>query len=302
MDQDHIDGLLERYLQLLHEYTSLREELSTLHTGMYQNIARANFAAERGVRFGPDYYDDRMQASRRLAISFHSQSQGQGQNHNQSQYEDQDQSQGQSRNQAILDERIPSFTIVASDSVSVSVPATVAVTAEGSEANVRVPDPNPAPEAEAEAEVESAAANAATTTTRATPTAEAQNAPASTSASDVDTGTNAESEKKTAMKSFTTTTAAAVEKPMTTANKPKDPLRWFGVLTPMPLRQAQAQSIRAVEDVIPRLVSVNAQMIEVEIEVRRARKKRTKAEAAVAKLAQPQGTQKEREPEGITAG
>lgn len=58
-----------------------------------------------------------------------------------------------------------------------------------------------------------------------------------------------------------------------------DPLRWFGILTPMPLRDAQRQSIKVVEGVIPRLVSVNAEMQHVEIEVRRARKRRAKASA-----------------------
>ncbi|KHO00808.1 uncharacterized protein MAM_01586 [Metarhizium album ARSEF 1941] len=62
-----------------------------------------------------------------------------------------------------------------------------------------------------------------------------------------------------------------------------DPLRWFGILTPMPLRAAQRHAIRAVEDVVPRLASVNAEMRHVEVEVRRARKRRAKAEAARGK-------------------
>lgn len=60
----------------------------------------------------------------------------------------------------------------------------------------------------------------------------------------------------------------------------RDPIRWFGVLVPPALREAQRQSVAAVEDVIPRLVSVQAEMAHVEIEVRRARKKRAKASAA----------------------
>lgn len=57
-----------------------------------------------------------------------------------------------------------------------------------------------------------------------------------------------------------------------------DPLRWFGILTPLPLRTAQVHSVRSVEEVIPRLASVAAEMRHVEIEVRRARKRRAKAE------------------------
>lgn len=63
----------------------------------------------------------------------------------------------------------------------------------------------------------------------------------------------------------------------------KDPLRWFGLLTPQPLRTAQASSVEAVSTVIPRLVTLNQEMSQLEIEVRRARKKRSKAEAAAGK-------------------
>ncbi|GAB0133719.1 hypothetical protein EsDP_00002117 [Epichloe bromicola] len=65
------------------------------------------------------------------------------------------------------------------------------------------------------------------------------------------------------------------EKP---AGRGGDPLRWFGILTPLPLRTAQVHSVRSVEEVIPRLVSVAAEMRHVEIEVRRARKRRARAE------------------------
>lgn len=69
---------------------------------------------------------------------------------------------------------------------------------------------------------------------------------------------------------------------------PVDPIRWFGLMAPMSLRQAQAQSIRAVDEIVPRLATIAAEMAEVEIEVRRARKRRAKATSANAKtLARP---------------
>ncbi|KAI1212424.1 uncharacterized protein F4807DRAFT_416065 [Annulohypoxylon truncatum] len=191
MEADHIDKLLERYLHLLHEYTALRDQLSSLQTGIYQNIARANFAAERGLRFGQDHYDERMQASRRVAIT--------------------PEDDGQ-------ESSVPIFTITSESK-----------------------DP------EKEAAVDDDARNVAE-----------------------------EGEKKEADAS-----SAKMRR--------RDPLRWFGLLTPMALRQAQAQSIEAVEQVIPKLVSVNAEMAQVEIEVRRARKKRAKAEAAAAKKEQEVG-------------
>ncbi|KAI1430844.1 hypothetical protein GGR50DRAFT_698591 [Xylaria sp. CBS 124048] len=219
--QDHIDGLLERYLHLLHEYTALREELTALQTGIYQNIARANFAAERGVRFGQDYYDERMQASRLLAISHPDQDDGAG-------------------------EGVPCFTITNP-------------TAEGSAADSQVPNP---PSHHDEVGAEPTASNA--------------------SSSSSQTDTDAQSKQDTAADKGTD----AIPK------KPRDPLRWFGFFAPMALRQAQTQGIQAIERVIPRLASVSAEMAGVEIEVRRARKKRAKAEAAASKLAQ-QGERKQ---------
>jgi hypothetical protein len=63
----------------------------------------------------------------------------------------------------------------------------------------------------------------------------------------------------------------------------KDPLRMFGLLTPPALRQAQSESIKFVEDVIPRLVSIDNEMKEMEIRIRRARKYKGKAEAKEGK-------------------
>jgi hypothetical protein len=62
--------------------------------------------------------------------------------------------------------------------------------------------------------------------------------------------------------------------------KPKDPLRMFGILTPQALRLAQGGAINMVEEIVPKLVQVDAEMKEVEIKIRRARKFRAKAEAA----------------------
>lgn len=66
---DTVDALLERYLVLLDEYTSLRAELSRLQTATFQHLARANYSAERGVRYGADSYDERMHAVRTVVVS-----------------------------------------------------------------------------------------------------------------------------------------------------------------------------------------------------------------------------------------
>ncbi|ROW14425.1 hypothetical protein VPNG_04004 [Cytospora leucostoma] len=193
-DTDTIDALLERYLSLLDEYTTLRTKLGQLQTGMFQHLARANFSAERGIRYGPDYYDERMQATRQVNISF--------------------------------EDNVPVFKVAAFDELSSS------DASEGPPANV-----------DAKAEVESEKSD------------EGSSAPEG----------KAEKGERT-------------KKP-----RSKDPLRWFGVLTPLALRQTQGCAVEAVEQIIPKLVSVNAAMQDVEIQVRRARKKRAKAEAAAAK-------------------
>ncbi|EGZ72236.1 hypothetical protein NEUTE2DRAFT_63680 [Neurospora tetrasperma FGSC 2509] len=181
-----IDALLTRYLLLLDEYTTLRSSLSSLQAGMYQNLARANFTAERGVRYGKEYFDERMVASRRVLV--------------------------------------------------------------------RV--------------IQRADTTATTTTTPPPPVASADQDSGTLSSPNDDTDTpEADKEDDTKKKI-----------------RKNDPLRWFGLLTPLPLRLAQTQAIQAVEQIIPRLVTVNAEMAQVEIEVRRARKRREKA-AVKAKAA-----------------
>jgi hypothetical protein len=61
--------------------------------------------------------------------------------------------------------------------------------------------------------------------------------------------------------------------------KPKDPIRMFGILVPQALRTAQSESIKVAETIIPKLATVNKQMEALEIEIRRKRKHRAKAEA-----------------------
>jgi len=56
-----------------------------------------------------------------------------------------------------------------------------------------------------------------------------------------------------------------------------DPLRWFGILVPPTLRDCQSSFKSAATDDIPRLASLVKDMKELEIEIRRARKKLRKA-------------------------
>lgn len=200
---DDIDALLERYLHLLDEHTQLRTALTDLQSRMYQNIARANFSAERGVRYGQDLYDQRMQSSRRLVI------------------------------------------------------------AGGDEGPTRF-------EVEDWVEEESEKAKVEEKGDEAGDAAEEKLAEESESKDGKSGGGEKDESNERKDKD---------EKDRQKATKPRDPLRWFGILTPMALRQAQSQAIEAVEKIIPRLVTVNTEMADVEIRVRRARKRRAKASA-----------------------
>jgi hypothetical protein len=198
-ETNNIDALLERYLLLLDEYTTLQTRLAALHSGVYQNLAKANFSAERGIRYGKDYYDDRMHATRKLVIS---------------------RGQEDANATSLLEDCPVVFDISSGDEVRVA---------------------GAGKEGEVGGGVEADAVDGA---------------------ADGDEGEGGKREGK---------------------SKLKDPLRWFGILTPLPLRQAQKLAVESVEEVVPRLATVSAEMAAVELEVRRARKRRAKAEAAVVK-------------------
>ncbi|KAJ5427928.1 hypothetical protein N7445_009382 [Penicillium cf. griseofulvum] len=55
-----LDTLLEQYLHLL-------DRQQKLHSSLAEQLSSANFSSP-GRRYGPDYYDDRMKATRKIAI------------------------------------------------------------------------------------------------------------------------------------------------------------------------------------------------------------------------------------------
>ncbi|RFU23698.1 hypothetical protein B7463_g12637, partial [Scytalidium lignicola] len=193
---DEIDSLFKHYLHLLDTYTALKSELSKAQSSIYQHIARANFSADRGHRYGQDSYDERIQALRVCNISM-------------------------DESDASLN--APIFNTILKDT-------------------------------EDQAKTEDVQKDGA---------------------GDTDKDINIE------------TPAASIqyEQSRSTSAQPKrkDPLHMFGILTPQPLRMAQSQSIGIVENIIPRIVTIDTEMKEVEIKIRRARKKRAKAKAVEEK-------------------
>ncbi|KAL8784543.1 MAG: hypothetical protein Q9213_003891 [Squamulea squamosa] len=66
---EDLDDLLERYLDLVHRYDSLHQSMAKDLASGYFSLAQANFSNHNRIRFGQDFYDDRMQASTTFYIS-----------------------------------------------------------------------------------------------------------------------------------------------------------------------------------------------------------------------------------------
>lgn len=81
----------------------------------------------------------------------------------------------------------------------------------------------------------------------------------------------------------------ATSKETTPSPSSCDPLKWFGILVPSALRRTQSSFKAVVEEIVPRIVTVDRAMNEVEIEVRRMRKKLPQAEKREAKAGATEG-------------
>ncbi|KAK4106846.1 hypothetical protein N658DRAFT_491470 [Parathielavia hyrcaniae] len=239
-----ISRLLQHYLALLDEYTALRSTLNTLQTRVFQSLARANFAAERGVRrYGQDYYDERMQASRRVGISFSSTAEG-------GEWEEED---GVGGGPVFTFRVCPASGPKAGPSSGGDKDDREETGSEGGRGPTSIDDAKDLSGSE-ETKLESTEDDGRGNETKKQPLL-----PDDLPADDADHKQSSSSSSR---------------------KKAADPLRWFGILTPLPLRQAQGHAIQAVEDVIPRLATLSVEMGLVELEVRRARKRRAKAEKA----------------------
>ncbi|KAJ2898607.1 hypothetical protein MKZ38_003804 [Zalerion maritima] len=64
-----IDLLLFRYLDLIDSYMTLTSLLTRVHTAMHVNLAKANFVAPHGERFGPERFPTTMEARWRVDVT-----------------------------------------------------------------------------------------------------------------------------------------------------------------------------------------------------------------------------------------
>ncbi|RAL10577.1 uncharacterized protein BO97DRAFT_406830 [Aspergillus homomorphus CBS 101889] len=63
-----LDELLERYLYLLDQHQKLQADLGARLSSGFISLAHANYTCPPGRRYGADYYDERMKATRRVKL------------------------------------------------------------------------------------------------------------------------------------------------------------------------------------------------------------------------------------------
>ncbi|KAL4739136.1 hypothetical protein BDV11DRAFT_188445 [Aspergillus similis] len=65
---ESLDTLLEKYLHLLDKHQRLQHVLASKLSSGFLSLAHANYTCPPGRRYGADYYDERMRASRRVIL------------------------------------------------------------------------------------------------------------------------------------------------------------------------------------------------------------------------------------------
>jgi hypothetical protein len=228
---ERLDSLLETYLELLDEYTTLRAQLSKQFSDGFFSLARANHISPTlgsGRRYGEEGYDERMKAQRRIV------------------YSTRDSKRDENWNET---EDWKAGTPVRSQSLEPLV--SKADTSLGYRMSIQKTEAPPDPQETSSADetdsnkqriADAVSPNDEPTSSRfanALPTTAKPSSPSSTKI-----------------------------KP---APSNRDPLSWYGILIPPLLRQAQASFISAVESSIPQLLNTSASMHDLEARVTKLR-------------------------------
>ncbi|KAG9800875.1 hypothetical protein KCU95_g233, partial [Aureobasidium melanogenum] len=67
--RDQLDALWEKHLTLLNAYHQAQQQIARHFSSGFFNLAQATFKSTTRVRYGQEYYDDRMQATTRFDAS-----------------------------------------------------------------------------------------------------------------------------------------------------------------------------------------------------------------------------------------
>lgn len=228
-----LDALLEIYLSRLDSYQQLRNDLSKNFAAGFLSLAHANRTSQMGSsrRYGEEGYDERMKTSRRVVIR---------------------------AKDGEEDLASPSGSDVQGR---------------------RRPEAEPTPKStlwEIVSVSSSEADSAAAVTTGTRTETELGALDHSSESSPPDSATILLSSEATSTTSTSANLPARPPKTQSTDSsrrprKPVNPLHWYGVLVPPSLRAAQSSFACAVEDQIPRLLTVQAEMENLETQIRRLR-------------------------------
>lgn len=220
-----LDSLLETYLELLDEHTTLRKQLSKQFSEGFFCLARANHLSGslgNGRRYGEEGYDERMKAQRRIVYSMEVSRDG----------EDVDNTG--SEDTVASQEAEKKHQVAAQPSYRVSIQ--------------KMKDARPDQTSTADSEQPNRVEGLQNSSTR-----DSAAAPASSS-SPTQPKSSAEPQKN-------------VKSPPSN----RDPLNWYGILTPPPLRKAQDSFVSAVETSIPQLLGTSASMYDLECQITKLR-------------------------------
>ncbi|PYH44937.1 uncharacterized protein BP01DRAFT_357287 [Aspergillus saccharolyticus JOP 1030-1] len=226
-----LDELLERYLHLLDEHQKLQADLGSRLSSGFISLAQANFTSSPGRRYGADYYDERMKATRRVRLSdtaFDSPSEG----------KTTDQEEVSSVENNFSDSRFQhTFAI---DSVTVHQPEEESQTDDQSESS-STDDAAKAGDEETEKFEEYSDQTADSMTASDSETFQAEARP---------------------------NTKSTKAKPRFRSS---DPINWYGILVPLSLRSAQKTFTEAVEGQVVKLANVVGEMRTVEKQIKQVR-------------------------------
>ncbi|MCJ1344037.1 hypothetical protein MMC31_002237 [Peltigera leucophlebia] len=262
---EKLEHLLVCYLDLLNQYTTLREHLSQKLSSGFLTLAQANFQSPNRARYGQDFYDDRMRASTLVSLI------------------------------PIDSFSKVEFSLLQRRNALSSPSESGASPVESSPSDLSSPSPSPS---HAPPQTDSASAKSAPEFSPGVssssdfslapdPHIRSHTEPSHELCSESPVGPSSENVPKSSSQAeFEAPSSGPATSKQTTSPPPScDPLNWFGILVPSALRRTQTSFKAVVEEIVPRIVTVDREMRQLEIEVRRTRKKLLQAEKGAAKAA-----------------
>ncbi|KAI2764144.1 hypothetical protein DTO012A8_9527 [Penicillium roqueforti] len=236
-----LDTLLEKYLHLLDRQQKLQSSLAGHLSSGFFALAQANFSSPPGRRYGPDYYDGRMKATRKISI----------------------QSEQDTEKPTNDPQEKGDITVPPEPGYTFSIKSTTSDPLEEADGDNETKASSPVQSGHEETSPAETASSEPSDTaeTEITPSGHEETSPAETASSEP--SDTAETE------------ITPVEKPEPAPKKFRstDPIHWYGILVPQSLRRAQDSFANAIDNQVPDLASTTVEMraLEQQISELRAR-------------------------------